>query len=524
MPRPLNLADILEVMADSVPDRAAFITEIGTTTYAQLDARATRLANHLRSEGIAPGDHVAIHAANCVEWAESFYGIIKARAVPINVNFRYVHGELAYLYENSGAVASIVGAAYADVVRAVAAEAPALGHILTIGDDYEAALAAAASERPDVQRSGDDRYIVYTGGTTGTPKGVLWRQEDLILGALNELRYRAPIESVEKLGEEAAANANPLRMMVCGPLMHGGSQWSMGNAHVGGSVFALYCGASFDPAAVLDLVVESGTNSLALLGDAMARPIIEAIEAEPDRWDLSALFAVSNGAAPMSTGVRDQIKAVLPNVFLRDNYGASESGAAAARMDDGQEREAPRFDLSDDLRVMRPDGSACDVGEVGMLARSGYIPIGYLGDEEKTAATFREADGRRWVVPGDFARIEEDGTVSLLGRGSVCINTGGEKVYPEEIESVLKQHPAVFDAAVAGTPHPRWGQQVTALIHPREGGEVDVSDLERHCREHLAGFKVPKQIFVIDQVPRTPVSKVDYKAVKTMAADLAAGS
>ncbi|HNM97662.1 MAG TPA: AMP-binding protein, partial [Marmoricola sp.] len=288
MTRPLNLADIIEVMADSVPDRMAFISDAGNRTYAELDDNATRLANHLIANGIHPGDHVAVHAANGPEWAEAFYGVQKARAVPINVNFRYVHDELSYLYDNCQAVAAIVGEDYADVVRGL--NAATLRHILVIGEEYDAALAAASDVRPEIGRSEDDHYIVYTGGTTGMPKGVVWRQEDVILGALNELRYRAPIESVEKLGEEAAANANPLRMMVCGPLMHGGSQWTMCNSHVGGAVFTLYCGSHFDPEAVLDLVESSGTNSLALLGDAMARPVMEALAANPDRWDLSALF------------------------------------------------------------------------------------------------------------------------------------------------------------------------------------------------------------------------------------------
>lgn len=524
MARPLNLADVLEVMADSVPDRLAFVTEHGQSTYSQLDERSTRLANHLVAQGVKPGDHIAVHAGNCVEWAESLYAAMKARAVAINVNFRYVHNELKYIYDNCQAVAAIVGPEYVEAVRRVNDELGTLKHTLVIGEDYEAALAAASSDRLDNGRSGDDHYIVYTGGTTGMPKGVIWRQEDLLMGALNELRYRAPIESIEKLGEEAAANENPLKLMVCGPLMHGGSQWSMGNAHVGGSVFTLYCGTKFDPEKVLDLTVSSGTNSLALLGDAMARPVLDALEANPERWDLSQLFALSNAAAAMSTGTRDQIKRVLPNVFIRDNYGASESGAAAARMDDGQEREAPRFDVTDDLMVMRPDGTSCEVGEVGMLARSGWIPLGYLGDPEKTAATFKVVDGKRWVIPGDFARLEPDGTVSMLGRGSVCINTGGEKVHPEEVESVLKQHPAVFDAAVAGTAHERWGQQVTALVHLREGTTADAAELDRHCRELLAGYKVPKQFFIVDEVPRTPVSKVDYKAVKELATTLAGDS
>ena len=248
----------------------------------------------------------------------------------------------------------------------------------------------------------------------------------------------------------------------------------------------------------------------------------EAILAEPGRWDLSSLAAVSNGAAPLSEGVRDEIRRALPNRFILDSYGASESGATGSRVDDGSEGPAgaPKFGVGDDVEVFDTDLKPCPPGVDGMLGRSGPIPLGYYKDPAKTAATFKEVDGVRWAIPGDFARREEDGSVTVLGRGSVCINTGGEKVHPEEVEAVLLRHGDVFDAVVVGTPHERWGQQVTALVQRRDGSEVGEDDLRDHARSLIANYKVPKRVLFVAEVPRTPVSKVDYRASSELALDL----
>jgi 3-oxocholest-4-en-26-oate---CoA ligase len=268
---------------------------------------------------------------------------------------------------------------------------------------------------------------------------------------------------------------------------------------------------------VLDLVEKAKVVSLTFLGDAMGRPVAEAILAEPDRWDLSSLAAVSNGAAPLSIGVREEIRRALPGRFILDSYGASETGAAGSAMDDGSADGKARFNIGPDVEVLGPDNTPLGVGEEGLLARSGPMPLGYYKDPVKTAATFKEIDGKRWVIPGDIARKEPDGTVIVLGRGSVCINTGGEKVYPEEVESSLLRHPDIFDAAVVGTPHERWGSQVTALVQVREGAELDEAAVVDHVKGLLANYKAPKAVFFVDQVPRTPVSKVDYKATAEVA-------
>ncbi|GAB3258495.1 AMP-binding protein [Nocardioides dilutus] len=517
--RPLHLADILEAVADVVPDRIAIATIDRDYTYAQIDDRSTRLANHLVSLGIGPGDHVAVHSANRIEWVDAFYGCLKARAVPININYKYLHDELTYLYDNADCVAAIVAPEHVEAVAAL--HVPTMRHLVVLGEDYDASLAAASTERLG-GRSPDDPYVLYTGGTTGSPKGVVWRNEDLILAALNAGRFGAPIESVEQLAAEAAANETPMVMLACGPMMHGGSQWTLGNGHVSGATVALYTRPSFSAETVLDLVQKAGVSSLTFLGDAMGRPVADAILAEPDRWDLSSLAAVSNGAAPLSEGVREQIRRALPGRFILDTYGASESGATASRVDDGTEAGlgAPRFAAGDDVEVFDADLKPCPPGVDGMLGRRGPMPQGYYKDPAKTAATFREIDGVRWSIPGDFARREEDGSVTVLGRGSVCINTGGEKVHPEEVEAALLRHDDVFDVAVVGTPHERWGHQVTALVQRREGAEVDEEDLRDFVRTLIANYKVPKEIFFVPKVPRTAVSKVDYRASAELAASL----
>lgn len=519
-PRPFHLGDIVEEMADSVPDRSAVITEDRAYTYAEIDERTTRLANHLVSVGIRPGDRVAVHAMNCIEWVDAFYGTMKARAVPINVNYRYLQHELTHVYGNSEAVMAIIAPEYVDRVIDIRPGLPALRQLLVLGEDYEQALAGASPERRITGRSPDDLYIIYTGGTTGLPKGVMWRQEDLIRGALNALRYGAPLDSVEQLGAEAAANESPMRLLTVGPLMHGGSQWIMGNCHVAGATFVLYTQRSFDPAKMLDLASKAKATSLVTLGDATARPLAEALLAEPNRWDLSSLLAVSNGAAPLSEAVRAQLRQALPTCIINDTYGASETGTTATRIDDGIARTAPLFNAGPDVMVIDEQLRPCPVGQVGMLARSGAIPLGYLNDPEKTAATFKQINGKRWVLPGDFARLEPDGSISLLGRGSVTINSGGEKIHPEEVEGVLLEHESVFDVGVVGTPHERWGEQVTALVQLRVGASLTLEQLQEHTRKTIAGFKAPKVMLMVDHVPRTVLGKVDYPALKSMALKL----
>jgi len=344
------------------------------------------------------------------------------------------------------------------------------------------------------------------------PKGVVWRSEDIALGAMNSARQKQPINTPEQLGQEAAAAPAGMRLMAIGPMMHGGGQWLMGNAFVAGGTLVLYTLARFDAHAIWALAERGKANSISTVGDAMARPLAEALlEVPPKKYDLSNMFSVGNGGAPLTSAVREQLRQALPNILILDSFGASETGAAGSKMDDGAAQTVLRFDVGPDCTVLDDNGNECAIGVVGRLARSGYIPLRYHKDEAKTAATFPVYNGKRWVVPGDAAFLETPGVLTLLGRGSQCINSGGEKIYPEEVEQALMQHPGVFDVVVAGTPNERWGQQVTALVQLRPGSTASIEELREHCRRLIADYKVPKEIFFVPLVQRTPVGKADYK-------------
>jgi len=516
--RHIQIADIIETLADAAGSRLALVAGEERRTYAELDDRATRLANHLSSNGVGAGDKVGVHARNCVEWVESFYACFKISAVPVNINFRYREAELRHLYGNSDCVAVVVSPEFVGAVESVRDAFTELRHMLVIGPDYEAAVNEASNERNFAERSPDDIYMVYTGGTTGLPKGVMWRNEDVVLGALNSYRQGAALAEVGDLTAEIAAN-NPMALMTMGPMMHGGCQWAMGNIHLVGGTFVLYCERQFDAEKVLEIAASTGVNSLSVFGDAMGKPIADRLlDTSKPTIDVPNIFAVSNGAAPLTPGVRRRLREAFPNAMLVDSYGASETGATGVGAD-AEDHSSPRFMMGADVTVFDDEFGQAQVGEVGMLARTGHIPLGYYKDEEKTAATFPVVDGRRWVIPGDFARREEDGSISVLGRGSGSINSGGEKIFPEEVEGALMQHPLVADAAVLGTPNERWGQQVSALVQATDE-TLTLEELQAHCRELLADFKTPRTVMFIDEVPRTPVGKIDYQAVKAMAESL----
>jgi len=518
-PVTFNFADLFEHLADAAGHRPCLVAEPVRRTYAELDERATRLANHLGAEGVGPGEQVAIHSANRIEWVEALLACFKLRAIPINVNYRYVEAEARYLYENADCVAAVVEPEHLPLVQVLQRTLPRLGPVLPFGDTYEVALAAASPERAFEPRSGDDVYVVYTGGTTGMPKGVMWRHEDAFFATASGGRPGGlPINRPEEIVD--GATGPQMVYMATTPLMHGGAQWLMFNSLFSGGLCVVSTLRSFDGPAVLETVALERVNALALIGDAMGRPLAEA--ARDSDLDLSCLVSIGNGGAPLTATVKAELMAALPQVFVTDTFGASETGASgsAAGTDGGPARFSPHPDVTvlDDALSPIPPGSE----QVGRLARTGHIPLGYHGDPEKTAATFpTDADGRRWVVPGDFATMEPDGTIVLLGRGSVCINSAGEKIFPEEVEAALRAHPDVYDAVVVGLPDPRWGERCTALVQARPDRSVDDDTLVAHCRTLVAGYKVPKTIFHVDEVAHTTVGKPDYVAAKTTAAALA---
>lgn len=494
-----NLADCFEIVVDAVPDRPALACGEREVTYRELDERTTRLAHVLAEHGVGAGSHIGIDAHNCIEWMETFIAAFKVRAAAVNVNFRYTDDELRYLFDDADLELLVHGPGF---------DPPFEGPSLEIGEEYEKALAAASPRRDLPARSGDDHYVIYTGGTTGYPKGVLWRHEDAFFAIFGGGNYAGePVSSEGELAENARAQEGQLVSLVTPPLMHGAGQWvTFGAGLLQAGKVVLFDRARFDPERAWELVERHGVNSISMVGDAMGRPLADALATQPDRWDLSSLLVIGSGGAPLSPAVKEQLSELLPSAFVLDSFGASETGYQ------GRSAEGRRFEvgpdctvLGDDLRPVEP-GS----GSVGMLAQSGRIPLGYHRDEEKTERTFVEAMGKRWALPGDLATIEEDGTITLLGRGSQCVNSGGEKIYPEEVEDALKGHPEVFDALVVGAPDERWGETVTAVVQPRGGRAPSLAELQEHCRGHLAGYKLPRRLHVVEQVGRQPSGKPDY--------------
>jgi len=527
-----NLADLFEQVVDAAPERLAMIADGRHYNYAELDQRANRLAHQLQALGLGAGDHVGVYAFNRAEWVESLWACFKLRAVPININYRYVEEELAYIFDNADLKAIVFERGFAPLLDAIWDELPLLRQALVIEDgsearperfaplEYEAALATQSPARDFAPRSSDDLYMLYTGGTTGMPKGTMWRHEDIFFAALQGGNPGGePIASPSELTAVVQGNANPFGAVCPAPLMHGGGAWYCMIHQLSGNAFIPYCGRHFDVDELLELVAETRAVGLIIVGDAMGRPLAEAIERGDH--DLSSLFVIGSGGAILSKSVKNELKRLLPNALIMDSFGASETGGGGMVMDLADEAAGPRFTLSPSLAILDeqtleplPPGGP----ETGLLARRGHIPLGYFKDEAKTAATFRtDAGGVRWVIPGDYGRVLADGTVELLGRGSVCINSGGEKIYPEEVEAALKAHPKIYDAGVVGIADERFGAKVVAVIQTRGGAELSLEEVIDFCRSKIAGYKCPRVLLRVDSIPRTPVHKPDYRKLKALA-------
>lgn len=526
-----NLADLFEVVVDTVPENEAVVCGARRLSFRQLDERANRLAHWLQSRGVQPGEHVGLYLYNSTEYLEASLACFKIRAVPINVNYRYVEEELAYLFDNADLVGLIHHreftpriAAVLDALRdhkaLVAVDDGSSADPESIGSaDYETVLAGSSPERAFPPRSPDDLYVLYTGGTTGMPKGVMWRAEDIFFGGMmGGDPMGEPIRRPEEIADKVK-KAPPMTALPVAPLMHGACQWSTFISLFAGQKVVLSGRKNFDPDHLWELVERERVNTISIVGDAMGRPLAEALERALPTRDLSSVFIIGSGGAVFSKAVKTQLKQQLPKIILLDSFGASETGAQGRGVADPDKEGSPTFQMGersrvfdDDLRPVEP-GS----GRQGKLALRGHIPLGYYKDETKTAATFAVIDGERWVMPGDIATVEADGTITVFGRGSVCINSGGEKIFPEEVEAALKSHPAIFDALVVGVPDERFGQRVAAVVQPREGTTPELEDVQRHARSKVAGYKVPRELHLVKQIARSPSGKPDYRWAKTVA-------
>jgi len=523
-----NLASVFESVSDALGDRDALVQGATRRSWGSFDERAARFAAALGALGVEPDSKVALYLYNSNEFMECMYGTLKARAVHVNVNYRYLADELEYLLDNSDTEVLVFHGSLAEQVAAVRDRLPRLRAVIQVDDGtplldgalpYEAVL-AAHDPMPRIERSGDDQWFLYTGGTTGMPKGVMWRIADLY-GVLAETTYPPFGEAVPERAEDAgtvaarivAAGRAPVHLPAS-PLMHGtGVMTSTQSLFLGGSVVTLE-GRRFDADELWRTVEREGVTQLAIVGDAFAKPMVRALEeaeAQGRPYDLSSLgLMVSSGviwSAPVKAALQER-RAML----LLDSLGSSEGvGFAASLSGPGQEVETARFQVGAHTKVLTEDGREVTPGsgEQGMLALGGYLPSGYYKDPDKSAGTFRVFDGVRYSVPGDWALVEADETITLLGRGSVCINSGGEKIYPEEVEEAVKRDPAVADCLAVGVPDDRFGEVVAAVVAAEPGAAIDPERLKDTGPE-LAHFKRPRHVVVVDEIPRGPNGKADY--------------
>jgi acyl-CoA synthetase (AMP-forming)/AMP-acid ligase II len=528
----LNIADLAEHAIDAVPDRVALICGDEQLTYAQLEEQANRLAHYLIEQGVQKDDKVGLYCRNRNEIVVAMLGVVKAGAIIVNVNFRYVEGELRYLFDNSDMVALVHERQYSDRVANVLPDTPNVKTVLVIEDgsdnDYQryggvefySAIAQGSPERDFGERSADDIYLLYTGGTTGFPKGVMWRHEDIyrVLFGGTDFATGEFVEDEFDLAKAAAASAPMIRYPIP-PMIHGATQSSTWMSLFGGHTTVLEPEFSADE--VWRTIHKHKVNLLFFTGDAMARPLLDALLAHQDEgneYDLSSLFLLASTAALFSPSIKEKLLELLPNRVITDSIGSSETGFGGTSIvaKDAPHSGGPRVSIDHRTVVLDDDGNQVKPGSGvrGFIAKKGNIPVGYYKDEKKTAETFRTINGIRYAIPGDYAQVEEDGTVTMLGRGSVSINSGGEKIYPEEVEAALKGHPDVFDALVVGVPDPRYGQHVAAVVQARPGARPTLAELDSFVRSEIAGYKVPRSLWLVDEVKRSPAGKPDYRWAK----------
>jgi acyl-CoA synthetase (AMP-forming)/AMP-acid ligase II len=519
-----NFAELWERIADRFPERTAQVQGARRHTWAEFDRRADGVARHLLDGGAQHQDKVALYLYNAPEYL-----------VPVNTNYRYLDDELAYLWDNADAIAVVFHGCFAERVDAVRGRLPKVRHWLWVDDgsgpmpawaeSYEDAAATATSRVvAPWGRSGDDILMIYTGGTTGMPKGVMWRQDDLIR-AVVAVGNPVLLEDPDRVGLDAPVDAidqpGPPGLPAC-PLMHG-TGWFTANLYLSsaGSVVLLE-NRHFDVEELLDTIEREQVGALTIVGDAFAKPIVRTLDEHPGRWDLSSLVLITSSGVMWSEGAKQGLLRHNPTMLLIDSFSSSEAiGLGQSVSAAGAEERTAHFALGAGAKVITDDGREVQPGsgERGRVAVPGHQPIGYYKDPDKTAATFIQFEGVRYSMPGDYATVEADGTITLLGRGSVCINTGGEKVFPEEVEEALKTHELVRDAVVVGVPDDKFGEAITAVVEPEPDGRPDPGELIEHVKGQLAAYKAPKSVQFIDTIGRAPNGKVDYRRMKQYALD-----
>jgi fatty-acyl-CoA synthase len=532
-----TLADVWEAIAAAQTDAPALIQGERVIAWGEFDARADALGAHLVAKGLSQQAKVAAYLFNGPEYLETYYAAFKAGMAPFNVNYRYGAEELLYLLDNADAEAVVFHASFAEVleplrprltrVKAWIAVAEPGAPVPAWADDYEQAAAKSPATRPfraPWGRTPDDLLLLYTGGTTGMPKGVMWRQDDLfnVLGAGgNVVRGIPPIADAAEAGLRLASpdHQKPLTLVAC-PLMHGTGQFSAFGALTQGGAVATLPSRKFDADELWDEVDRLKAQGIVLVGLAFSTPMLDALEANPDRWDLSSVTMMTSSGSMWSQENKRGLLERCVNAVIYDSFGSSEAvGLGLSASAKGAEAQTAAFMLGPNCVVFTEDGQrvAAGSGERGLVAVRGFLPTGYYKDAEKTAKTFRTFEGERWSVPGDWAEVNADGTLKLLGRGSVCINTGGEKVFPEEVEEALKTHADVRDAVVVGVPDARFGERICAVVETSGDATPGLPELAEHVRARLASYKAPRELVLVDSIGRAPNGKVDYKAIKDLA-------
>ena len=535
-----NFADVWEAIAEVQPDAPALIRGSSIRSWSEFDQRASSIGARLVDAGLTRQSRVAQYLMNSMEYVESLFATFKAAMVPVNTNYRYVADELAYLWIDAGVEAVMFHGSFTEAASQVRSRVPDVKLWLWVDDgvgecpDWAESFEAIATSGQSLpqdggERSGDDLFLLYTGGTTGQPKGVMWRQDDLfcVLNRSATIKYPedGAIDVVQSLlvasGDERA------RVIPAAPLMHGTAAFSAFAILDSGGAVVLCESTKFDPEELLNTIEAHGVTDLSIVGDAFAKPLLDALNANPNRWDISSLKVMLSSGVMWSAPVKEGLIDHAPNLLCVDTLGSSEAvGLARSISSSRGTAKTAGFKLGPDAQVIRDDGTSVTPGsgETGLVAIAGRAPIGYFNDPEKSAKTFREIGGRRWTTPGDFATVNEDGTVTLLGRGSGCINTGGEKVFPEEVEESIKLHPLIRDAVVMGAPHERFGQQVIGFVEVDPGAELKIDDLKAFLQVRLAGYKVPRHLVIVESIGRAANGKVDQARWKSEAERIGSAS